>query len=73
MDKHISLRRFYFKPEEGRKVINPETNTIVPPEGALVLNNKYFRRRIKEGDGHEADMPKEQPAAKGKNKDQKED
>lgn len=66
MNNNITLKRFYFKPEEGRKVFNPETNTVVPPEGALVLRNKYFRRRIIEGDGHEAPIPKEQAPAKNK-------
>ena len=70
MNNTITLRRFYFKPAEGRKVVNPETNTIVPPEGALVLENKYFRRRIKDGDGDEMPVPEEKQAATGKTKSQ---
>lgn len=73
MNNTITLRRIYFKPAEGRKVVNPETNTIVPPEGALVLNNKYFRRRINEGDGIETAIPEEKSAGKGKSQSQKED
>ena len=54
----MNLRRIYVKPvDRDRVVINPETNRPIPLEGELVLDNKYFRRRVAENDVIVIDAP----------------
>lgn len=54
----MNLRRIYVKPvDPDRVVINPETNRRIPLEGELVLDNKYFRRRVAENDVIVIDAP----------------
>ncbi len=54
----MNLRRIYVKPvDRDRVVINPETNRPIPLEGELVLDNKYFRRRVAENDVIVVDAP----------------
>lgn len=70
----MSLRRIYVKPvDRDRVVINPETNRPIPPEGELVLDNKYFRRRVAENDVIVIDPPAESAQPKSVKTAQKED
>lgn len=57
MTDPIVPRRIWLKPTEGLVLINPETGVPVSPEGDLVLDTKYFRRRITDGDAIEIDAP----------------
>ena len=51
------LKRISVKPKSGVKVIDLETNLPIPEEGADVLDNKYVRRRILDGDLIEIETP----------------
>lgn len=68
----IVFRRLFVKPATGRRVVNPETNRVIPAEGELVLDNKYFRRRIAQGDVVEATQPEVINTTKTKNSSKKE-
>lgn len=72
MTNPIVYRRIFVVPAAGRHIIDPETNRPIPPEGALVLDNKYYRRRIAEGDVVETVMSDAVNTAKAKNSSKKE-
>ena len=55
----IKLRRIYLKPREGTVVVDLETGQPVPVQGAWMLDNKYNRRRMTDGDLIETDPPAE--------------
>lgn len=61
--KTIKDRELFVKPATGVSVVNPDTGLPIPPEGACVPNDKYWRRRLNDGDVTEA----VQPAAVKKN------
>jgi hypothetical protein len=53
----LDYRHVWLKPADGLAVVDPETGKNLPPEGALVENSKYWRRRLKDGDVLEAAAP----------------
>lgn len=55
--KTIKDRELFVKPATGVAVVNPDTGLPIPPEGAWVPNNKYWRRRLSDGDAAEANPP----------------
>lgn len=40
----------YLVPKAGLRVRDPETLQVLPPEGAQIRLNAYWRRRINDGD-----------------------
>lgn len=42
--------RIFVIPAPDKKIIDPVTNTALPPEGMEVPFNKYWIRRLDEGD-----------------------
>lgn len=74
MNNQPELNRIFVKPTDAHRItINPETNRRIPAEGELVLNNKYFRRRIADGDLVETTLSEAVTKAKGSKTTQKED
>lgn len=55
--KALKDRELYVKPAAAVTVINPETGHPISSEGAAVPNNKYWRRRLNDGDVTEATPP----------------
>lgn len=51
-----NLPRIYVVPTKGIVVVDPETNRAIPDDGALVLDSRYMRRRIRQGDVTETVM-----------------
>lgn len=43
-------QRIHIKPAAGLRVIDPATNLPVPDEGAYVVPNQYWNRRLRDGD-----------------------
>lgn len=52
----------FVKPEEGILIINPQTNVPLQPEGELVEDSLYYRRRVADGSAKIIDQTK--PAKK---------
>ena len=50
MSYTIVLRHLRVKPAGGRTVFDPENGQPIPEDGAEVLDCKYVRRRIADGD-----------------------
>ena len=55
--KTIKDRELFVKPATGVSVVNPDTGLPIPPEGAFVPNNKYWRRRLSDSDVTETAPP----------------
>ncbi|WP_435640330.1 DUF2635 domain-containing protein [Micavibrio aeruginosavorus] len=59
-----NLPRIYVVPKKGIVVVDLETNRPIPAEGALVLDSRYMRRRIRQGDVTETAVPDPSNTAK---------
>jgi hypothetical protein len=65
MSKETDMTKSYFIPRKGLLVPNPENGyKPLPPEGAEVTQDRYWRRRLAEGDVQLAKVPAAAPKAK---------
>lgn len=64
MKENITYRMIHITPKPGVAIVDPATGKNIPAEGALVPNDKYFRRRLKDGDAVET--PAAAPATPSK-------
>lgn len=57
----------FVKPEEARRVIDPTTYRVLPPEGGEVSENTYWLRRVACGDVERVSEEAAPQAKPGKN------
>lgn len=50
--------RFYLKPGDGLKVVDPDTGEPLPADGADVPKTPYWLRRLRDGDVTRTARPK---------------
>ncbi len=62
------MQQAIVKPKEGLTILNPSNGVPIKPQGEKVTLNKYFFRRLADGDLVIVDEPKKQSKSKSKAK-----
>lgn len=66
MSYEANASTFWVKPAHGLSVRDPMSLKTLPEEGAEVLNNSFWQRRIRDGDVTVVEGKTKKPAAKPK-------
>ncbi|MAO55658.1 MAG: hypothetical protein CMM61_08170 [Rhodospirillaceae bacterium] len=61
-----ATQEIYLVPKDGLPIPTPKDGGTIPPEGAWVPNNRFYRNYIRRGEAERGTPPKAtpQPAAK---------
>lgn len=62
----INARIFVRPTEKSQIILDPNTGRPIDENGSLVLNDKYWRRRIADGSVKEVEMPEDKTNKTGR-------